>query len=195
MDNTKPYKLDTLGFPATDCTKCVGNGDIPAYSHNHRGVCFRCGGSGLTYPTKKIGNEAERRHHQLKAAMSISGSTDITYNRTTGEITYSRSQFTPGLIVRHEQYKRGPKGQRIPCGEWRTVATYRRTARIIGGWRAGETEGWTLEGIATFTDGTRQLIWAQNWQAQPTPSLLAEIDQAAAECRNHYDRILARRSR
>lgn len=64
---TKPYKLDAYGFPAIDCNRCAGKGEIPQYHKVFEGVCFECDGAGCVYPTKTIANAAKGARRQLAA--------------------------------------------------------------------------------------------------------------------------------
>jgi hypothetical protein len=34
------------------CSRCAGTGNVPSFAHVQGGVCFRCNGTGLSYPDK-----------------------------------------------------------------------------------------------------------------------------------------------
>lgn len=185
---------DQHGFPAITCPKCAGRGTIARYNNNYNGVCFQCGGARVVYPTATIRRHAAGYTQRLKDACRVDSSATVAYDRRTGEVARSGG-FTPGQVVRVEQYTRDDDGNRVPFGKWRTVAAYRRTALIIGEGRAGDRwESWTLEGWVTFTDGSRERVWSENWVAQPSPELITEGEKLAAKCRASYERTIARRA-
>ncbi|MFI6228667.1 hypothetical protein ACIBCR_15300 [Micromonospora echinospora] len=64
---SKPYTLDTNGFPAIPCPRCDGRGNLPHYSKVFQGTCFKCDGSRYIYPTKGIATAAKEARNQLAA--------------------------------------------------------------------------------------------------------------------------------
>lgn len=204
------YQRDALGFPAVPCYRCGGTGRLPQFGMVHRGVCFKCEGSKLIWPTDRVRREALEARQLLRAAAEAGYTNEHgAYDRATGQVTTTLIDLRPGMIVRPKVYRRGPDGDLIPAVDWRTIATVRRGACLYGGslivlghpyhdkdGRIADRDhhDWWIEAVVTFTDGTRARIGSDDWEARPGDDVLAEVERLAAKSRTAYEKTLARRA-
>lgn len=58
------------------CPRCNGTGNVPSFAHVQEGICFRCDGTGLSYPNKPEAENIELVSH-IYTLVKIEG--DISY--------------------------------------------------------------------------------------------------------------------
>lgn len=157
------YQTDPDGFPITTCRRCHGTGTYP--SSRWGGRCLNCSGAGLTHPAGTVAQLAAQWRNEHHAMTHITPAVHYAYTETGTRSEWDRVQ--PGDQIRlHNE-------------PWRTVATVRPTARIVGQTYIGEDPGWlravTLETVITFDDGTTVTSRGEQWHRR--------VDRDKAEAR------------
>jgi hypothetical protein len=77
------------------CPRCNGTGSVPQFKHVQDGVCFRCDGSGLSYPDKP-------QPVNLELVSDI-----FTLVLIKGDITYYAQAYVWNTEPRAERYGKG----------------------------------------------------------------------------------------
>lgn len=172
------YLVSPAGFPCDRCPKCSGHGEIPAYNHRHKGICYLCNGAGLLYPKTKAGNIA-RDYLALARIERI-----------------DTNSIEPGMTFRLWGGTRQRDGSIEPW-PWQT-AKWVKTTALLTGWsvRDGvmDLTYATRERVVLCTDGTVVRLWGQSLESRKdVEAVEAARQQMSQLAREQHEKLLRRR--
>lgn len=90
------------------CPRCNGTGSVPQFKHVQDGVCFRCGGTGMSYPDKPQPENIELVSH-IYTLVKIEGGISYfaqfyVWNTETRAEMYGKGRFFSHAVARGEKW-------------------------------------------------------------------------------------------